>query len=833
MASGITLSAGVRANLLSLQNTAQLMQTTQNRLATGKKVNSALDNPINFFTSQALQSRAGDLNSLLDSMSNGIQTIQAANNGLTSITNTVQSMQSTLNQALQDSTWQSASYSIDSTTIGTGSVKNLSFSGGAVTGTVNIAVNSITTAGTQSTLSTSSSYLAPSVSDPASVESGTFTGLTAGGTYTFKVNGQDITLTSATTGTQSGDTLAHAKTSIQAQLNARFGAGAFTVGNNTAGDGFSISGKLDGTNDVVISNQNGTGGAPVAAAQVGTAYSGLGTGQTYSFDVNDGATTTTINLTAATGGTLANAVTNIQSQLNTAFGAGQFTVTNNGTGFTITGLANGGNDVIISNQTANGAAVQAVYSGAGYTGLAAGETYSFDFNDGTSTTTINLNNTTGGSLGTAVASVQAQLDSAYGAGAFTVTQAGIAIEIAGRADGSNSVIVSNQAAGGGADVFLLGFNTITQTRTGYVAAAAANIGVGTTTQTNLGQTGTSTASLGLGSTTQTSYGTPADPYEFTVNGTAVTVAGGTGLAAAITSINSQLTTANSKFEAFDDSGRLGIREITAQGTQLTLGGTDATSLFGATLTNAGTATGVAAVKTVDQLVAAINADAGLTGKVKASNDNGSLRITNLSLTDLSVVGATSTQVNGGTGAGNTQTISGNTVRKGLVQQFNNLRDQLDKYATDASYNGINLLSGDNLKLTLNETGSSTINIQAKDANGNVLTINSTNLNISAAQNTDFDSNTAINSVLSTLTTSLATLRSQGSAFGSNLSTVQNRQDFTKAMINTLQTGADNLVLADTNEEGANLLALQTRQSLSTTALSLSAQADQAVLSLFG
>ena len=67
---------------------------------------------------------------------------------------------------------------------------------------------------------------------------------------------------------------------------------------------------------------------------------------------------------------------------------------------------------------------------------------------------------------------------------------------------------------------------------------------------------------------------------------------------------------------------------------------------------------------------------------------------------------------------------------------------------------------------------------------------------------------------------------------SNLSTVQIRQDFTKAMINTLQTGADNLTLADTNEEGANLLALQTRQQLSTTALSLAAQADQTVLRLF-
>jgi hypothetical protein len=722
MANGITLSAGVRANLLSLQNTAQLMQTTQNRLATGKKVNSALDNPINFFTSQSLQSRAGDLNSLLDSMSNGIQTIQAANNGLTSITNTVQSMQSTLNQALQDSTWQSASYSIDSTTIGTGSVKNLSFSGGAVTGTVNIAVNSIATAGTQSTLSTSAAYLAPSVSDPASVESGAFYGLTGGSTYTFKVNGQDITLTSATTGTQSGDTLAHAKTSIQAQLDARFGSGAFTVGANTAGDGFSITGKADGTNDVVISNQAGSGAAAHQASVVGTAF----------------------------------------------------------------------------------------------TALTGADTYSFDFSDGTTSHTISLSTAQGASAATARAAIQAQLDTHYGAGAFTVSGT-TGITITGRADGSNSVDISNQDApvnAGGATAAGLGLN------------AGADVA-------DAGTVANNTTGLGLGSTTQTSYGTPADPYEFTVNGAAVTVAGGTGLAAAITSINGQLTTANSKFEAFDDSGRLGIREIAAQGTQLTLGGADATSLFGGTLTNTGTAAGVAAVKTVDQLVATINADAGLSGKVKASNDNGSLRITNLSLSDLSVVGATSSQVNGGTGGANTQTIGGNTVRKGLVQQFNNLRDQLDKYATDASYNGINLLSGDNLKLTLNETGSSTINIQAKDSNGNVLTINSTNLNINAAQNTDFDSNTAINSVLSTLTTSLSTLRSQGSSFGSNLSTVQNRQDFTKAMINTLQTGADNLVLADTNEEGANLLALQTRQSLSTTALSLSAQADQAVLSLFG
>ena len=84
-----------------------------------------------------------------------------------------------------------------------------------------------------------------------------------------------------------------------------------------------------------------------------------------------------------------------------------------------------------------------------------------------------------------------------------------------------------------------------------------------------------------------------------------------------------------------------------------------------------------------------------------------------------------------------------------------------------------------------------------------------------------------------LDASLTTLRTQAAAFGSNLTTVQTRQDFTKNLINTLQTGADNLVLADTNEEGANMLALQTRQSLSTTALSLANQSSQAVLRLFG
>src|SRR5262249_35789860 len=153
---------------------------------------------------------------------------------------------------------------------------------------------------------------------------------------------------------------------------------------------------------------------------------------------------------------------------------------------------------------------------------------------------------------------------------------------------------------------------------------------------------------------------------------------------------------------------------------------------------------------------------------------------------------------------------------------NNVLDQINALAQDSSYNGINLLNGDDLKVTFNETGSSSLTIQG-------VTFNLTNLGLNKLNGTQFQDNTQIDSVISAADTGLATLRTQASKFGSSLTTVQTRQDFTKNMINTLQTGADNLVLAASNEEGANMLALQTRQQLSTTALSLANQASQAVL----
>ena len=525
MASNITLSAGVRQNLLALQNTASLLSTTQNRLATGKKVNSALDNPTNFFTSSALSSRASDLSKLLDSMANGINTVKAADNGLTAINTAVESLKATVTQARQDASWKATSYSVALTSVAATDV--LTVSGGAVTGSVNVDL-----ANSQAVRTSATNY-----ADMDFNNAGAWAGQTL--TFTVAVNGG--TARSVVIGATSDTNLTVA------------------VDGGTA------------TNYAVADSDAVTGAEMVAALNAG-------------FDA--AATPIAITVSGATGSPLV------------------FTA-----------------DTAVSNSSAN-------------------------------------------------------------------------------------VVVTTPVAAGAGQVLPASF--------GFVAAG--------------------------------------------------------------------------------------------------------------TLTKTG-----AVAQTVDEIVAGINANTSLTGKVKASNDGGKVSIQNLSTDDLSVVGATSGGViNGDTGTSNTATIGGNTVRKNLITQFNDLRTQLDKLADDSSFNGVNLLRGDTLKLVFNEINTSSISIVSQNANG----INSTVLGIGTATGVEFSSNTSLDTRLDALSNALTQLRSQASAFGSNLSIVQNRQEFTKAMINTLQTGSDTLVLADGNEEAANLLALQTRQQLSTTALSLASQADQGVLRLF-
>ncbi|MGK2739277.1 flagellin [Tepidicaulis sp. LMO-SS28] len=171
------------------------------------------------------------------------------------------------------------------------------------------------------------------------------------------------------------------------------------------------------------------------------------------------------------------------------------------------------------------------------------------------------------------------------------------------------------------------------------------------------------------------------------------------------------------------------------------------------------------------------------------------------------------------------TYTNGVNRDSFVTDFNNLRSQIDQLASDASFNGVNLLAGDDLEVKFNEDGSSSLNIEG-------VTYNSEELLGDALTNADFEDDAGINAVLSNVDSAISTLRTQASTFGNNLAVVQTRQDFTTNTINVLESGAAGLTLADTNEEGANLLALQTRQQLGSIALSMANQADQAVLRLF-
>ena len=179
----------------------------------------------------------------------------------------------------------------------------------------------------------------------------------------------------------------------------------------------------------------------------------------------------------------------------------------------------------------------------------------------------------------------------------------------------------------------------------------------------------------------------------------------------------------------------------------------------------------------------------------------------------------------GTVAAPVADASSQAIRANLVSQYNNIIAQITTTAQDSSFNGINLLNGDNLKLTFNENGKSTLSISG-------VTYNATGLGLNTlTSGTDFLDNNSANKVITALGAASTALRTEASTLGSNLSIVQIRQDFNKNLINVLQTGSSNLTLADTNQEAANSQALSTRQSIAVSALALANQSQQSVLQL--
>jgi flagellin len=282
---------------------------------------------------------------------------------------------------------------------------------------------------------------------------------------------------------------------------------------------------------------------------------------------------------------------------------------------------------------------------------------------------------------------------------------------------------------------------------------------------------------------------------------------------------------------------------------LTLGGTN--SLNGKTFIFT-PATGAATTITVSSTVAAGNVNSidafntalsaaglGLTASLASdgsitltsTNDNSSQSLTTGAVAapnNIAISGTdTATLVTpaGGVAGKPLADAASQTIRANLVSQYNNIIQQITTTSQDASFNGINLLNGDDLKLTFNETGKSTLTIKG-------VTFNAAGLGLAPlVSGTDFLDSASANATIAKISSASNALRTEASTLGSNLSIVQIRQDFSKNLINVLQTGSSNLTLADTNEEAANSQALSTRQSIAVSALALANQSQASVLQL--
>ena len=303
--------------------------------------------------------------------------------------------------------------------------------------------------------------------------------------------------------------------------------------------------------------------------------------------------------------------------------------------------------------------------------------------------------------------------------------------------------------------------------------------------------------------------------------------------------------------ALKNSAGSAITSITsnADTLKLKIGGKTSVDLL--TYTSTGGTSYSATTSTIGSVIEAINHDSTINTLVTASFDatTGQISLTAIdaSATDVQFqfagtaaqsLSIATTAYAGGIGFGTqilttaAQTLAQETVRFGaaagelasLQTQYDSVRTQIDSLVTngDTGYQGTNLLNGDNLLTVFNEGRTSTLT-----THGAALT--SSGLGIGAAS---FGNSSNVTAALDDVNAALATIRNFGSTLATDLSVIQTRQTFTSSLINTLTEGADNLVNADQNEEGATLLALQTRQSLGVTALSLASQSNQSILRLF-
>ena len=252
-----------------------------------------------------------------------------------------------------------------------------------------------------------------------------------------------------------------------------------------------------------------------------------------------------------------------------------------------------------------------------------------------------------------------------------------------------------------------------------------------------------------------------------------------------------------------------------------------------------TAVTLSATTTVQDVVDGINTNATLNPNgngtaIKAALVGGNLQITSSSGqtvalssddTDAKLQLLLGSKTNEGTAVAAAGTNFVDTTRKSIATQFDDILKQIDQTIQDSSYGGINLLQGQDLKVTFNETGTSSITVKSVNytANGDLGIANSTN---------SFISNDDVDVASANLKRASDKIAAQSAVFAANQTVIQNRSTFTKTLVDTLNAGADSLTAADQNQESANLLALNTQQQLAQSTLSLASQANAAITRLF-
>ena len=383
--SGIVLSSSVRQNLLSLQSTADLLATTQNRLATGKKVNTALDNPTNFFTAASLDNRASDINNLLDGIGNGVQVLQAANTGITSLTKLVDSAKSVANQALQTTVGYSSKSTvsvsingatsdnllgtgapIDATTVGSAAATNQLYTysantvaGAAVTANHQTAYVSAASVGSVALQDAAAGVAVAGLSLDAAAGTHLATAtLTALSGQTLTINGNTITF----------DAVATATTTVGSNTTVGLGAGS----TSTLAD--------------VLAGIQTAAGAGVTAGIDGSGNVTLSTGTTNDITITAGAAATALGITTTTrtgGVTSTPAISSATLLSGSAVAGGADALVS---GFTASDY------LVVNNKTIT------FHSGGGNTGSVATNDLSIDISTGTiATLTAAIDLATGGS----------------------------------------------------------------------------------------------------------------------------------------------------------------------------------------------------------------------------------------------------------------------------------------------------------------------------------------------------------------------------------------------------------------------------------------------------